>query len=154
MPLEIERKFLVTSDEFRQESTSSEITQVYLSVVEKIAIRVRIDGIQASLTIKSKISERVNREYEYSIPIDEARSLMNLDDHLPVIRKTRFVMEYEGRIWEVDEYHDNNDGLILAEIELDSENDIFTIPPWIGDEVTADYRYLNSNLAINPVSTW
>ena len=154
MPLEIERKFLVTSDTYRENSNSSEIKQVYLSVIEKMAIRVRIDGLQASLAIKSKISERVNKEYEYSIPIDEARSLMHLDDNLLVIRKTRYIVEYEGRAWEVDEFHDENDGLIVAEIELDSENEIFKMPPWIGEEVTADYRYLNSNLAINPFSKW
>ena len=152
MPLEIERKFLVTSDTYRENSNSSEIKQVYLSVIEKMAIRVRIDGLQASLAIKSKISERVNKEYEYSIPIDEARSLMHLDDNLLVLRKTRYIVEYEGRSWEVDEFHDENDGLIVAEIELDSENEIFKMPPWIGEEVTADYRYLNSNLAINPFS--
>ena len=154
MPIEIERKFLVTSDTYRENSNSSEIKQVYLSVIEKMAIRVRIDGLQASLAIKSKISERVNKEYEYSIPIDEARSLMHLDDNLLVIRKTRYIVEYEGRAWEVDEFHDENDGLIVAEIELDSENEIFKMPPWIGEEVTADYRYLNSNLAINPFSKW
>ena len=154
MPLEIERKFLVTSDTYRENSNSSEIKQVYLSVIEKMAIRVRIDGLQASLAIKSKISERVNKEYEYSIPIDEARSLMHLDDNLLVIRKTRYIVEYEGRAWEVDEFHDKNDGLIVAEIELDSENEIFKMPPWIGEEVTADYRYLNSNLAMNPFSKW
>ena len=154
MPIEIERKFLVTSDTYRENSNSSEIKQVYLSVIEKMAIRVRIDGLQASLAIKSKISERVNKEYEYSIPIDEARSLMHLDDNLLVIRKTRYIVEYESRAWEVDEFHDENDGLIVAEIELDSENEIFKMPPWIGEEVTADYRYLNSNLAINPFSKW
>ena len=154
MPIEIERKFLVTSDTYRENSNSSEIKQVYLSVIEKMAIRVRIDGLQASLAIKSKISDRVNKEYEYSIPIDEARSLMRLDDNLLVIRKTRYIVEYEGRAWEVDEFHDKNDGLIVAEIELDSENEIFKMPPWIGEEVTADYRYLNSSLAINPFIKW
>ena len=153
MPLEIERKFLVSSNAFRENSTSLEIKQVYLSITEKIAVRVRIDGINASLAIKSKISDRVNKEYEYSIPIDEARSLMNLGD-LPIIIKTRYLVEYEGWTWEVDEFHDNNDGLIVAEIELEAENDIFKLPPWIGEEVTADYRYRNSNLAINPFSKW
>ena len=153
MPLEIERKFLVISDTYRVNAQSSNIKQAYLSVTERIAIRVRIDGIWGSLAIKSKVSDRVNREYEYSIPIDEARSLMNLGD-LPIIRKTRYLVEYEGWTWEVDEFHDNNDGLIVAEIELEAENDIFKLPPWIGEEVTADYRYRNSNLAINPFSKW
>ena len=153
MPLEIERKFLVTSDSYRENARSSEINQAYLSVKEKMAIRVRIDGIHASLAIKSKISERVNKEYEYTIPIDEARSLMNLDDLL-VIRKTRYLVEYEGHTWEVDEFHDDNKGLVVAEIELDNENETFSNPPWLGKEVTADYRYLNSNLAINSFSKW
>ena len=153
MPLEIERKFLVKSGTYRDNAQSLDIKQVYLSITEKIAIRVRIDGIQASLAIKSKVSDRVNLEYEYSIPIDEARALMNMDD-LPVIRKTRFTVEYKGHTWEVDEFHDANEGLVVAEIELDAENDIFKIPPWIGEEVTAEYRYLNSNLAVKPFSKW
>ena len=153
MPLEIERKFLVKSDAYRDNAQSLDIKQVYLSITEKIAIRVRIDGMQAALAIKSKVSDRVNLEYEYSIPIDEARSLMNLDD-LPFISKTRYLIQYKGWAWEVDEFHDKNEGLIVAEIELDTENDIIKIPPWIGEEVTADYRYLNSNLAINPFSNW
>ena len=154
MPLEIERKFLVSSDAFRENSTSLEIKQVYLSITEKIAVRVRIDGINASLAIKSKISDRVNKEYEYSIPVDEAQSLMHLDDHLPVIRKTRYMVVFGGRTWEVDEFHDDNEGLIVAEIELDTENDLVDLPPWIGAEVTDDYRYLNSNLSINPFCKW
>ena len=153
MPLEIERKFLVISDTYKDNAQSSDIKQTYLSVTEKMSIRVRIDGIQGSLAVKSKVSDRVNREYEYSIPLDEARSLMNLDD-LPFISKTRYLIQYKGWTWEVDEFHDKNEGLIVAEIELDTENDIIKIPPWIGEEVTADYRYLNSNLAINPFSKW
>ena len=153
MPLEIERKFLVTSDAYRQNASSSEINQAYLSVMEKMAIRVRIDGMQASLAIKSKISERVNKEYEYSIPVDEARSIMNLED-LTVIRKTRYLVEYKGHTWEVDEFHDDNKGLIVAEIELNDENETFAMPSWLGEEVTADNRYLNSNLAVKPFSKW
>ena len=153
MPLEIERKFLVTSNEYRKNSTSSLIKQAYLSITEKMAIRVRIVGLQASLAIKSKISERVNKEYEYSIPLDEARSLMNLDNQ-PIIRKTRFIVEYEGNTWEVDEFYDDNVGLTVAEIELDDENEEFAMPSWLGQEVTSVYRYLNSNLAVNPFSKW
>ena len=153
MPLEIERKFLVISNTYRNNSQSHKIKQAYLSVKEKMAIRVRIDGMRASLAIKSKISDRVNREYEYGIPIDEARSLMRLED-LSIIRKIRYIVEYKGHTWEVDEFHDDNKGLIVAEIELENENETFEIPPWLGEEVTADYRYLNSNLAITPFNTW
>ena len=153
MPIEIERKFLVNSNLFKENAQKHEIKQTYLSATEKMAIRVRIDGIQATLAIKSKESERINREYEYMIPMDEAISLMKLHD-FPMIRKTRYVVEHEGHAWEVDEFHDKNSGLIVAEIELNSEDEKFIIPSWIEKEVTSDYRYLNSNLAINPFSQW
>ena len=153
MPLEIERKYLIISNEYRNNSTFTEITQAYLSISNKMAIRIRINGLQASLAIKSKISERINREYEYNIPIDEARSIMNLDS-LPIINKVRYQVEYESHIWEVDEFHGKNDGLVIAEIELEDEYEEFKKPPWLGQEVTADTRYLNSNLAVNPFKEW
>ncbi len=153
MPLEIERKYLIISNEYRNNSTFTKITQAYLSISDKMAIRIRINGLQASLAIKSKISERINREYEYNIPIDEARSLMNLDS-LPMINKVRYQVEYENHIWEVDEFHGKNDGLVIAEIELEDEFEEFKEPPWLGKEVTADTRYLNSNLAVNPFKEW
>ena len=153
MPLEIERKYLIISNEYRNNSTFTEITQAYLSTSDKMAIRIRINGLQASLAIKSKVSERINREYEYNIPIDEARSLMNLDS-LPMINKVRYQVEYEGHIWEVDEFHGKNDGLVIAEIELEDEYEEFKEPPWLGKEVTADTKYLNSNLAVNPFKEW
>ena len=153
MPLEIERKFLVISSTYKTGAKLVEITQAYLTIQDNLAIRVRIEVHQASIAIKSKISERVNREYEYSIPIDEAQSLLNLSQHSP-ITKTRHLVDYKSHIWEVDEFHGDNEGLIVAEIELDDENEEFEIPPWSGEEVTADYRYLNSNLAKNPFSSW
>ena len=153
MPLEIERKFKVISDEYLNSGTSSEIKQIYLSVTSKMSIRIRIDDMHASIAIKYKVSDRVNREYEYNIPIDEARSIMNLEE-LPIISKTRYLIDYKGYTWEVDKFHAENDGLVIAEIELEHENDFIEIPPWIGEEITADYRYLNSNLAINPFSKW
>ena len=153
MPLEIERKYLVTSDNYKICAKPVEITQAYLTIQDNLAIRVRIEEHHASLAIKSKISERVNREYEYNIPLDEARSLMKLSKDAP-ITKTRHLVDYKNHTWEVDEFHGDNVGLIVAEIELDDENEEFEIPPWLGEEVTADYRYLNSNLAKNPFSSW
>ena len=153
MPLEIERKFLVKSEEYKRMSCASSIIQGYLAVSGKMAIRIRIDDIYASLAIKSKLSDRVNREYEYNIPIDEARSIMSLVD-LPVITKTRYQLKNAGHTWEIDEFHDMNKGLVIAEIELDDENEVFKIPSWLGKEVTEDIRYLNSNLAVNPFCKW
>ena len=153
MPLEIERKFLVVSDDYKINSKSIDIKQAYLSVGQNMAIRVRIEGIQASLNIKSKKTERTNHEFEYIIPLDETQSLIKMSPY-HIIEKTRYIVEYEGKIWEVDEFHSNNKGLTVAEIELDEENEEFDMPSWLGDEVTADYRYLNSSLAKKPFISW
>ena len=153
MALEIERKFLLESDEYKAFGNASKILQVYLSTSEDISIRVRIDGIVASLAIKSKVSHRVNREYEYNIPIDEARSIMQLND-FPIISKTRYQVDNKGHTWEVDEFHDANTGLVIAEIELENENEEFELPKWVGKEITEDVKYLNSNLAIHHFSKW
>ena len=153
MPLEIERKFLVVSNQYQNNAKSVYIKQAYLSANEKMAIRVRVEGIQASINIKSKETERVNHEFEYAIPMDEAMSLIKMSPY-PIIEKTRHVVEYAGQTWEVDEFHTNNEGLTMAEIELDDENETFNMPSWIGEEVTADYRYLNSNLVKNPFVSW
>ena len=153
MPLEIERKFLVVSDDYKINSKSVDIKQAYLSVGQNMAIRVRIEGIQASLNIKSKKTERTNHEFEYIIPLDETQSLIKISPY-HIIEKTRYIVEYEGKIWEVDEFHSSNKGLTVAEIELDEENELFTKPSWLGKEVTADCKYLNSNLAKKPFSSW
>ena len=153
MALEIERKFLVESEEYKTLGNASEILQVYLKTSKKMSIRVRIDDMVASLAIKSKVSHRVNREYEYNIPIDEARSIIKLDD-LPIISKTRYQLENKGHSWEIDEFHGVNAGLVIAEIELAHEDEIFELPEWIGKEVTEDVNCLNSNLAIHPFSKW
>ena len=153
MPLEIERKFLVVSDDYKLSAKTVDIRQAYLSIDENMAIRVRVEGIQASINIKSKKSDRVSHEFEYVIPLDEAQALIRMCSY-PVIEKTRHVVEYESKIWEVDEFHADNTGLTVAEIELDDENEAFELPPWLGEEVTADYRYLNSNLAKKSFGFW
>ena len=153
MPLEIERKFLLVSDDYKLNAKAVDIKQAYLSADENISVRVRVEGIQASINIKSKKSERVNHEFEYVIPLDEAQSLIRMSPY-PIIEKTRHMVEYEGKTWEVDEFHGDNAELTVAEIELDDENEAFEKPPWLGEEVTADYRYLNSNLAKKPFNSW
>jgi len=153
MPLEIERKFLVNSDRYKIGAKPVDIMQVYLTIQNHLAIRVRIEGRNASLAIKSKVSERVNREYEYSIPLDEAQSMMKLSEH-SVITKTRYLVDFKCHTWEVDEFHGDNQGLVVAEIELDDENEIFEKPDWLDDEVTSDYRYLNSNLSKLSYKAW
>ena len=153
MPLEIERKFLLVSDAYKVNAKAVDIKQAYLSTDENMAVRVRVEGIQASINIKSKKSERVNHEFEYVIPLDEAQSLIRMSPY-PIIEKTRHMVRYKGKTWEVDEFHGDNAELTVAEIELDDENEAFEKPPWLGEEVTADYRYLNSNLAKKPFDSW
>ena len=153
MPLEIERKFLVNSDRYKIGAKPVDIMQAYLTIQNHLAIRVRIEGRNASLAIKSKVSERVNREYEYSIPLDEAQSMIKLSEH-SVITKTRYLVAFKRHTWEVDEFHGDNEGLVVAEIELDDENEIFEKPDWLDNEVTSDYRYLNSNLSKSSYKTW
>ena len=153
MPLEIERKYLVNSNHYKIGAKSVDIMQAYLSIQENIAIRVRIEGFNASLTIKSKVSERVNREYEYSIPLDEAQSMIKMSQH-SLITKTRFLVDYKRHTFEVDEFHGDNQGLVVAEIELDKEDETFDFPKWVGAEVTADLKYLNSNLSKKPFKSW
>ena len=153
MPLEIERKFLLVADDYKVNAKEVDIKQAYLSADENMAVRVRVEGIQASINIKSKKSERVNHEFEYVIPLDEARSLIRMSPYL-VIEKIRHMVKYKGKAWEVDEFHADNEGLTVAEIELDDENEVFEKPPWVGEEVTDDSRYLNSNLAKKPFASW
>jgi CYTH domain-containing protein len=153
MPLEIERKFLVNSDRYKIGAKPVDIMQAYLIIQNHLAIRVRIEGRNASLAVKSKVSERVNREYEYNIPLDEAQSMMKLSEH-SIITKTRYLVEFKRHTWEVDEFHGDNQGLVVAEIELDDENELFEKPDWLDNEVTSDYRYLNSNLSKSSYKTW
>ena len=153
MALEIERKFLVNSDNYKLNAKSVEIKQAYLSIDKAMAIRVRIENIQASINIKSKKTERTNYEFEYVIPLDEARSLIGMSSY-DVIEKTRFLAEYKDKIWEVDEFHKENKGLWLAEIELESENELFSLPEWIKKEVTGDQKYFNAYLSENPFKFW
>ena len=153
MPLEIERKFLVNSDHYKIGANPVDIMQAYLTIQNHLAIRVRIEGRRASLAIKSKVSERVNREYEYNIPLDEAQSMMKLSEH-SVITKTRYLVDFKRHTWEVDEFHGDNEGLVVAEIELDDENEIFEKPDWLDKEVTSDYRYMNSNLSKSSYKMW
>ena len=148
---EIERKFLVLSDSYKALAAShSEIIQAYLICDEERSLRVRIRGEQAFITFKANLKDAAMTrfEWEHGIPAEEARTLIG--HALPgIIEKTRYLIEYEGHTWEVDEFHGNNEGLVLAEIELDDENETFAKPSWLGKEVTGDPAYLNCNLAGN-----
>lgn len=154
--IEIERKFLVTSHDFKAAAfAKNRIAQGYLSVVPERNVRVRIKGEQGFLTIKGISNESgLSRfEWEKEIPVDEALALLKLCEK-GIIDKTRFEVKIGNHIFEVDEFYGENEGLIIAEIELESESETFEKPIWLGKEVTNDQRYYNSFLSKNPFTAW
>lgn len=152
MATEIERKFLVTSTDWRQPVPIT-ISQGYLSRAKERTVRVRVAGDRAFLTIKGLTTGASRPEFEYEIPVRDAEELLTLCDG-PLVRKRRHIVIHDGDRWEVDEFTHENAGLVVAELELESENQPFARPPWLGEEVTNDPRYLNSNLAVTPFSQW
>lgn len=146
MPVEIERKFLVINDDYkRMASASHRIVQGYLSTDPQATVRVRVLDNQAFVTIKSKTVGCTRGEWEYSVPLADAEDMLALCR--AKIEKTRWIVPFGGRTWEVDEFGGRLDGLILAEIELPSEDAPYDLPPFAGREVTGDPQYYNSNLA-------
>ena len=155
MGVEIERKFLVDHDKWKGvlKPEGRKIRQGYLLNANLKNIRIRIFGDEAFVTFKGATSGITRREYEYAIPVSDAAEL--LDNFAEAeIAKTRFCLEIAGNVWEVDVFEGDNEGLIMAEIELDTEDDTFDTPPWIGAEVSDDDRYYNSNLSIHPFKSW
>jgi adenylate cyclase len=151
---EIERKFLVKSHEFKKFGRGVFIQQGFLNSAKERVVRVRIMGHQAFITIKGIIKGATRTEFEYEIPGEDADVIMNDLCEKPIIEKFRYRIKAADLVWEVDEFKGLNEGLIIAEIELRYENQIFDIPDWIGKEVTGDSRYYNSNLIRTPFSTW
>ncbi|SHF79301.1 adenylate cyclase [Flavobacterium fluvii] len=154
--LEIERKFLVTSEAFKKEAfVQNRIAQGYLSSIPERTVRVRIKENKGFLTIKGASNESgLSRfEWEKEIPVDEAKELLKLCEK-GVIDKTRFEVKTGNHVFEIDEFHGENEGLTMAEIELGSETEIFEKPSWLGEEVTNDNRYYNSYLSKNPYGNW
>jgi adenylate cyclase len=155
MGIEIERKFLVTGDSWRQQAQRSlEMRQGYLAGEGgRASIRVRLEGTEARLNIKAAVIGAVRAEYEYPMPPEDARKLLETLC-VGTLEKVRYYIEREGLTWEVDEFLGANSGLVVAEIELDSIEQPFSHPEWLGRELTDDRRYYNHHLAIHPYSTW
>lgn len=153
MAREIERKFLVQGDEWRELAKGAHYKQGYLSTKKECAVRVRSNGIKGFLTIKGINVGATRQEFEYEIPLVEAVEILQLCEK-PIIEKKRYKIDFAGFTWEVDEFFGENNGLLLAEIELDSEDQTFEKPAWIGKEVTNDPRYYNANLVKNPFTAW
>jgi len=155
MPVEIERRFLVTGDSWRGEvKRVRRIRQGFLSLDPDRLVRVRqIDNGEAFLTIKGRAQGFTRPEIEFPIPVIEASALLAMC--LPaIIDKTRHEIDREGFTWEIDEFHCDNAGLIVAEIELPSEDARFELPSWLGCEVSTDPRFTNAHLATHPYTTW
>jgi len=160
MAHEIERKFLVRSDDWRAAASRSDATGVrirqgYLSTSSTRSVRVRTAGEHATLNVKgNKVGPRAS-EFEYPIPLADATEMLSALCRRPFIEKTRYdIPGPDGHIWEVDEFHAENAGLVVAEIELSHEDQTFAHPQWLGEEVTDDPRYLNTNLVERPFTTW
>ena len=152
---EIERKFLVNGDHWRSLTDIGVVVrQGYLSLDPVRSVRVRLAGDTGSLNIKGKISTLSRHEFEYAIPAMDARELMDKLCIQPLIVKTRYRLAHGGLVWEIDEFAGDNAGLIIAEVELDSEDQSFAAPDWLGNEVSHDPRYLNINLVKRPYSHW
>ncbi|MDE7350379.1 MAG: CYTH domain-containing protein [Muribaculaceae bacterium] len=146
MAFEIEHKYLVTNDAFRQLATSEyRISQGYLSRNPDRTVRVRVKGDRGYITVKGKNDGAVRREFEYEIPLKDAEDLLGMCES-PVIEKTRFLVPFDGRIWEVDEFFGSKTGLVTAEIELVSADEQYDLPPFVGENVTGNPAYYNSNL--------
>lgn len=154
MGIEIERKFLMANDDWKNLGEGVLYHQAYLSKDAERTIRVRIVGEQAYLTVKGKSIGISRLEYEYEIPVFDAEEMIEKLCLKPSIKKYRYRIEYEGFIWEVDEFLGENKGLVFAEIELKFEGQNLKIPNWIGKEVTGDPKYFNSNLISNPFKNW
>ena len=154
MPTEIERKFLVKGEAWRSLATGTIYRQGYLSTKKGCSVRVRLVGEQGYLTIKG-LSQGISRaEYEYSIPAEDAQEMLDKLCDRPLIEKTRYKIELAGLTWEIDEFAGENQGLIVAEVELTDENQTIELPDWIDKEVSDDSRYYNVNLAQHPYSQW
>lgn len=152
MAVEIERKFLVKGQPWLH-VPGVVYQQGYLNRDKTRTVRVRIAGEAALLTIKGVNVGATRSEFEYSIPLADAEALLALCDG-PLIEKTRYLLDYAGTRWELDVFAGDNAGLVVAEVELASEDQAFARPDWLGDEVTQDARYFNSNLAVQPYCRW
>ena len=155
MALEIERKFLVDKSAWASEMKPAGdfYHQAYLLTDPEKTIRVRLTNNAAYLTIKGKVQGATRQEFEYQIPQTDAQDLLASFTEAGLI-KTRYKIMHEGKLWEVDEFAGENEGLIVAEIELNSEDEEFALPAWVTKEVTGQEKYYNSHLSVNPFKNW
>lgn len=156
MAAEIERKFLVTGDAtpWREQAPGLLYRQGYIPTQTQATVRVRLAGEQGYVTFKGPTVGITRSEFEYAIPKADAEAMLASLCLPPLIEKYRYRVEYQGHLWEVDEFLGENAGLVLAEVELGHETEAVSLPPWVGLEVSHDGRYRNANLAHTPYRTW
>jgi adenylate cyclase len=155
MATEIERKFLVTGDSWRGAVESQQhVMQGYLANGENATVRVRVKGDAAYLTIKGMMTGISRAEYEYQIPVADAQAMLKDLAVSPAIDKTRYLVRCGAHVWELDVFAGDNAGLVMAELELASEDESFQLPEWAGEEVSDDLRYYNVNLSRHPYKRW
>lgn len=154
MGTEIERKFLLTGEDWKALAGGIHYRQGYLNSQKERTVRVRTIDDNGFLTIKGISVGATRMEYEYEIPVEDANVLLDELCEKPLIEKNRSRIDFGGFVWEVDEFFGENEGLVVAEIELESEDQQFDKPAWVGDEVSGDSRYFNSNLIKHPYNSW
>jgi len=154
MAIEIERKFLLKNDDWRSAGHGTPYRQGYLSSRPESTVRVRIAGNSAFLTIKGRNVGACALEFEYPLPLEDARTLLDQLAERPLIEKIRYKIPHAGLVWEIDEFLGENQGLIIAEVELSQPGQTISLPDWIGEEVTGDPRYFNSSLVKTPYKLW
>lgn len=154
MANEIERKFLVKGDGWRSLASGTEYRQGYIPTKNGSSVRVRIAGDRGFLTVKGPTKGISRLEFEYPIPVEDARTMLEELCERPQIEKTRYKIELNSLTWEIDEFSGDNQGLIVAEVELTDENQTIQLPEWIDKEVSGDSRYFNINLVKHPFSQW
>ncbi len=154
MGTEIERKYLLGSDTWKAGARGKLYRQGYLQAAVERNVRIRIIGDRGYLTVKGQASGITRLEFEYEIPLADAEGMLDALCLKPLIEKTRYRIEHAGLTWEIDEFAGDNQGLVVAEVELEDEAQEVELPSWVGREVTDDPRYLNSNLVQKPFTTW
>lgn len=154
MALEIERKFLLKSDAWREGAQGTLYRQGYLCTDKERTVRVRRAGTRGFITLKGISRGASREEFEYEIPAADADAMLKSLCLHPLVEKTRYCVEYRGFTWEIDEFFGQNEGLVIAEIELESEEQPFDLPAWAGEEVTGDARYFNASLSQHPFREW
>ena len=154
MKTEIERKFIVTNNLYKKLGRYEHCLQGYIPSDTEPLIRIRIIGNKSYLTMKSDVNGITRLEYEYEIPNKDAKDLLELFCKKTTIEKNRYIIHYKSTLWEVDEFLGDNQGLVVAEVELESEQQSYDKPSWIGSEISTDKKYYNYNLAQCPYQTW